>query len=185
MGQWESLLTGIIDVPTWDIAGWKAILFMSFPDIAPAMGIYFTDETAGRRIFTDLIAKFGQADQKDLIRVTIIEGSIPGKKPGYSVYIGPDFENITAKAEAEGEDLTNKSTFSVGRYHRMNPLPGSPYLARFKADYKKFRHFVLIPAFGTLEDPRPDLKLAILKTQVHFRLAEDLTDRDVEKVVLQ
>jgi hypothetical protein len=185
VGQWESLLTGIIDVPTWDKANWKAVLFMAFPDIAPAMGIFFTDEAAGKKIFQDLRAKFGQADTHNLIRVTIIEGSIPGKKPGYSVYVGPDFGNITAKATADGEDLTNKLTFSVGRYHRMNPLPGSPYLPRFKQEYKKHQHFALIPAFGAIEKPEPCLELAILKTQVHFRLVEDLTGNDVESVVLQ
>lgn len=185
MGQWERLLTGIIDVPTWDKAEWHAVLFMSFEDIAPAMGLMFKDEAAGRKVFTDLIGRFGQADRENLIRVTIIEGSIAGKKPGYSVYIGPDFENITAKAKADGEDLTNKTTLSPGKLHRMNPVPGSPYLAQFKSDYKKFRHFALVPAFGTTDKPQPELKLAILKTQVHFRLAEDLTERDVEKIVLQ
>jgi hypothetical protein len=185
MGQWERLLSEIIDVPTWDAAKWNSVAFLSFPDVAPAMGIFFEDKTAGRKIFTDWITHFGQADQKNFIRVTIVEGSIPGKEPGYSVYIGPDFDNITAKANAIGEDLTNQVATEVGRYLRVNPDPGSLNFPRFKRDYQRFRHFALMPVFGSFERPDPEFQLAVLKRRIHFRLVEELMDQDIEKVVLK
>ena len=180
----DKLLMTMIDVDTWNEARWQGVLFLDSPNEPPAMGLFFLNELPARKIFTDLVAKIGKKDEDELLRVTIVEGSMLGQEPGYSVYLGPDIENIAAKAEREGHPFEKEVLATLGRFRRMNPVKGSPFLSQFKKSYKEHGRFQLVPAFGPTSKPIAEFNLAIQKTSLHLRLVEDLTDQDVESVVL-
>jgi hypothetical protein len=152
----------------------------------PGIALLFKNENAGRRIFAGLIKRLGKKDTDDLLRVSIIEGDIPGEDPGYTVYIGVDMINYEAWVKrTTGSDLSSEFVGLVSRCNRMNPAPNSPYLAGFKASYAKHKTFRLMPAFGQPPQPTPIFDLAIEKKQVNFLRVEDLNNVDLESVVLQ
>jgi hypothetical protein len=179
-------LSSFIDVDTWNIARWLGVMFEVDPDAEapPAIGIFFADETAGRKIFSDLIGRLGREDEFELLRVSIIEGDIPGEDPGYTVYLGTDPENYGTFCEDQGIDLSQHRLAILGRYKRMNPAPGSPHLATFKTAFERAKTYLLIPVFGTPEHLRPERSLSIKKTKVRYVQADQLTREDLEAVVL-
>ena len=182
----DTRIISFIDVDTWNEAGWSGTLFAVDLDgsAPPAIGLLFTNEAAGRTIFTDLIGRLGNQDDPELLRVSIIEGHIPGEKPGYSVYIGTDHNNYISEMKRKGKDDSTSIMAMIGRCHRMTPAPGSPFLAGFKNAYEMHKKYLLIPAFGDTRAPRPVFELAIVKKQINFLRAEGLGENDVERVVL-
>jgi hypothetical protein len=90
-----------INPDAWDAAGWRGVLFGHSPNRPPFMGLYFANETAGKRIFSDWIAKVGREDEYELILVSIIEGEIPGQPSGCTVYLGTHPQNYIDYLEGE------------------------------------------------------------------------------------
>jgi hypothetical protein len=45
---------------------------------------------------------FGPVDTDEQIRVAIIEGDIPGKRPGYTVHISPDLDRVLGRPSEAG-----------------------------------------------------------------------------------
>jgi len=179
-------IASFINVDTWNKAGWSGTLFAVTPKNAnpPAIGFLFRDETAGRKIFTNWITRIGREDESDLIRVSIIEGDIPGHDAGYSVYVGTDAENYIAYVKEQDIDLSQSLLGLIGRFHRMHPKPDSPFLSAFKSSYAAVGHYLLIPAFGSPTQPAPAFDLAVRKKQIQFLQADGLGKDDVERVVL-
>ncbi|MFO0800076.1 MAG: hypothetical protein U0804_21625 [Gemmataceae bacterium] len=180
-------IVSFIDVDTWNQAGWTGTVFAVDPDgeDVPCMGILFSNEAAGRKIFTNLIERLTNQDDAELLRVSIIEGDIPNEKAGYSVYLGTDYDNYVADLQRKGETFENLLAGMVGRFHRMHPVPGSPFLPGFKKSYEKHKKYLLFPAFGSPSNPRPEFKLSIGKRQINFLRADNLGQNDVERVVLK
>jgi len=79
-----------IDPELWDHAGWSGTAFLRDPSglERPGMTLLFGSEKAGHLIFSGGHLKIGAADTEECIRVAIIEGDVPGQKPGYFVHIG-------------------------------------------------------------------------------------------------
>jgi hypothetical protein len=175
-----------IDVEAWDKAQWGATAFLVNADgnTRPAMGIFFRNEAAGRKVFGGLIEQLGRSDAAELLRVSIVEGDIPGEGPGYTVYIGTDFDNYAAYRKAQGKDISALPATLVGRKNRMNPAPGSPFLPTFKKHYAKHGGYALIPMFGTLANMVPAWNLSIEKKQIQLLRVEDLRENDIERAVL-
>ena len=81
--------SSIINVPLWNICGWKGVLFMASPlhDFPPILSLAFTKNTC-KTIFEDWIKEFGHRDSQDKIGIRIIKG-IDKKHPyWYRVVIG-------------------------------------------------------------------------------------------------
>jgi hypothetical protein len=181
-------ITSFIDVETWDQASWTGALFAVDPEggAPPAMGLYFRDEAAGRKIFRDWIGRIGRDDEFDLLRVSIIEGDIPAEPPGYSVFLGTDVENYAAYARDQDIDVFQEDYLGVvGRYRRMTPSPGSPHLPAFKASYERHGSYQLIPAYGGEGNPTADFDLAIKKKRIRLLRADRLAENDMERIVLE
>jgi hypothetical protein len=179
------IFANFIDVDTWNSAGWRGTLFMANPQAPalPALGLFFTNKEAGRKIFKDWITRIGRKDKFELLRVSIVEGDIPGTSAGYSMYIGADPENYFAYLNDQQIDAS--TLVLLGRYRRMNPRLGSPFLPGFKKSYQNRKQYLLLPAYGSTARPEPDFSLAIKKKNLCFLQSDQLGKDDIEWIVLQ
>ncbi len=184
----EWFLHSFIDVPAWDAARWKGTGFMYKPDLSipPQMALLYTDGEAGRRIFRAWRERIGARDEYEELRVSIIEGDIPGQDSGYSVHISANLENVLRRARAAGHELKPEMMFTLSRIHRMNPEPGSRHLAMFKKSFERHGVYELMPAgMGPGGSLVLTPELAITKRQVLFRRVAEIGPRDLDVVVLE
>jgi len=174
----------VIDSPTWDVAKWRATGFSTEESshLPPCLVIVFEDITAGRKIFEDWRATFGHSDEQERIRVAIIEGT-RSDHGGYTVLMGPNYQREMGAFPRPNSDGWSRFV-TITRFNEMNPAPGSPHLQRFKADLEKWGVYFLMP--GTQRDGviTPATDVAIQKRAVVFRNAQDITEHDVDRVVL-
>ena len=150
-----------IDIDLWNKAKWRATFFMTAEDTPPVLGLAFTNEAAAKQIFADWHDRFGDDDQYEELRVSIIEGDIPGEDHGYTVHVGPDVKGVSARYKASGTDIGENLMMCVSRLNRMTPPPESQNLERFKAAYRTHKTYYLAPGVvsedGTKMMPFPEL----------------------------
>ena len=161
-------LTSVIDAALWDKAEWRGTVFGYRPKAeCPAfMGLFFTDEEAGAEIFKRWRKQLGDTDAHELIRVSVIEGDIPGEDPGYSVYVGTNPKAAVSLAEIRGQKIAGGEILTMARFRRMNPEPGSRNLPTFKALFSKHDRYLLVPVVGTKDRWRPHFEVGIEKRQL-------------------
>ena len=182
-------LSSLIDVDAWNAAKWKGTAFLYAPDLSvpPGMALIFRNEAAAREIFKGWLNRLGRADERDELRVSIIEGEIPGEESGYTVHIGSNIENVVSRAREAGHDVSADYVAVVTRLNRMNPSPGSKNLEMFKRSFEKFGYYGLMPAIAENEEVsqvRPLQDLAFTKRSVLFRRVEEIGEHDIDRVVL-
>lgn len=175
----------LCDPAIWDQAQWFGAMFAhdQSGNGPPLMGLMFRDVEAGKEVFRSFRRHVGINDKAGLIRISIVEGDIPGEKPGYSVVVGWDPDKAVQAERARG-DSGSRSVAFVTRHHRMNPAPGSSFLPRFKEGFDKHRQFVFMPTAGTPARPEPLFELGIEKYAVTFKRAESITRQDFEHAII-
>jgi hypothetical protein len=181
-----SFLRTPIDIPLWNKAEWRGTAFLVMPESLPILGLAFTNRDAALRIFRDWRNRYGDAETHEELRIAIIEGEIPGEDAGYTVHVGLNFENVFERYKEAGLEPDKKTFFtSTTRLNRMNPKPGSPYLALFKEVYEEKGEFLLIPAIlnsdGSMERI---VELGIRKKSLIFRKSSDIPPGDIDSIVL-
>lgn len=136
----------LVNDPDWEDAGWCATTFRWHPtsEAPPVLGLVFADGEKGRAVFARWVRQYQNQDELDEIRVSVIEGEIPGQQPGYTIHICPDPEGVLVRATAEG--IVAGELAFAGKFNRMHPLPESPpMLGRFKEEYARHKEFLLAP----------------------------------------
>lgn len=181
------VFTRLINIPLWEVAVWSATAFQFHPtgECPPVLGIVFKDADAGREIFSEWVTMFGNVDQFEEIRVSIIEGDLPGKQSGYTVHISPDPVSIAARATAEGIVVDPKVVW-LGRVNRMHPPPDSPpLLARFKEEFQRHGEFLLAPVTRRGDGQLwTDVEFGIVKTSIQFRDVSEIGHDDIDSPVV-
>jgi hypothetical protein len=180
-------ITGFIDVELWNKATWKAVAVMSNMSTPPYLGLVFQNEKAAKEIFEGWRERFGTKDEYEELRVSIIEGDIPGDDPGYTVHINSNVKNIMKRAEAEKREVPADMIMTIGRFHRMNPDPSSKNLEMFKSEYSRTGAYYLIPCVISkdLTQIKPIMNLAIEKNDVIFRNSKEIKKHDLDYVVFK
>lgn len=177
----------LINAPFWEAANWCATAFQFHPtgECPPVLGIVFENAKVGREIFSEWVAEYGNQDRFEEVRVSIIEGNLPGQRPGYTVHICPDPVGLAARATAEGVVL-EPGIFLLGRVNRMNPLPESPsQLPRFKMEYERHREFLLAPVTRRSDGKLwTDVEFGLVKTSIQFRDISEITEIDIDSIAL-
>jgi len=178
-------LSAPINIPLWDEAKWRATFFMCAPHVPPILGLGFLNEQPARDIFKEWHQRYGDGDEFEELRVSIIEGPIEGEDPGYTVHVGADPENVIKRYRQVGLTATDY-VMLTSRINRMNPPADSQYLEMFKRAYRQFKTYFLVP--GTCKPDgsqlRPMLDLRIHKSSVKFRRVEEIGPHDIDSVVL-
>jgi len=179
-------VAGPIDIELWNEAQWRATFFMFPHALPPILGLGFLNEKPARKIFEQWHQRYGNRDEFEELRISIVEGHIKGEDPGYTVHIGADPSNTVKRYQHAGLKTNESLLMMVSRLNRMNPSPVSKNLETFQKLYRTSKTYFLVP--GTCKpdgsDLRPILELGIYKNSVHFRNTADIVEGDIDSVVL-
>lgn len=182
-------VTSPIDIDLWNKARWSATFFRYHVNMhePPGLGLAFRDETSARKIFEGWRERYGERDLDEELRISIIEGDVPGEEPGYSVVIMTDPEVFLRRLKQAGRDMeTDELILSVNRINRMNPPPGSRNLTLFKEHVRHAKTYYLMPGVistdGKSVTPIPEL--SIFKSKIVFRDVKDVALHDLDSVAL-
>ncbi|MDP8206238.1 MAG: TIR domain-containing protein [Candidatus Electryonea clarkiae] len=179
-------LTGPIDVDLWNKAKWQATFFMCHPNRPPVLGLAFENEAAARKIFEVWHERYSENDEYEELRISIIEGEMPGEESGYSVHVGSDPDSAIQRLKDVGYEFDDDLLMMVSRINRMTPPVGSKNLEMFKQNYRVLKTYFLAP--GVISKDKSQLKpiidLGIYKGKIHFRNVMDIGDNDIDSVVL-
>lgn len=175
--------------PGWLMAGWYATSYQWHPtsEAPPILGLTFENPEIGKELFQSWIDKYGHQDELEEIRISLIEGDIPGQDSGYSIHICPDPSNSLVRATAEGIALDMVPFTLLGQVRRMHPVDGeSVALLRFKEEFANHQEFMLAPV-----ERRADGKLwvipelGIIKRMIQFRDISDIHSDDIDSLVFR
>ena len=184
----EMLVQNFINIPLWEKAWWDAVVYLHHPTNAepPCLGLGFHHINVGKQIFQGWTDLFGRVDQYDELRISIIERPIPEHKDGYSVHISSNPEGTLKRAKAQGVEveMDDNLVVTVGRIHRMYPEAGSPHLPQFKKDLAIHGRYFLLPVAIGGKSMEPQFDYSIGKREVQFRKSSELTENDVDNVIL-
>lgn len=178
---------GFIDLELWNKAGWKGVAFLhdsAFKEPS-SMGILFTNKEVGIKIFQGWKKRLGRADEFNELRISFIEGDVPGEPFGYYVHIGSYPENIVKRVKSNDVDFNLDLMMLVSRIHRMNPSRDSKNLQEFKDKFQHFKSYSLIPC--VLHDGH-NIEviegLEIIKKNIEFRKYSDIKSKnDLDSIV--
>ena len=158
--------------PLWSEAVWLGTTFKLAPnnDAPPVMAIMFGDYRLGVNLFRIWVDDWGNFDENNAIRISLVEGDIASQDSGYSVHISP--QDVTA---------------GYGQWQRMYPLGLFPdMLEPFKASFEKHQEFMLAPVV------RHDDNLAyvnanagIISRDLKLRDASEICEGDIDEVLLR
>ncbi len=168
------LLPRLIEPALWQRAGWIAVAFLSPRDLSPTLGLVFRDRDTATAIFTGWHHVLGKTDTADLLRVAIIEGDLPGQRPGYTVHVGLEVAVAEQRLRDAGIALTAALDDRDQASRRMVGS-GGVSLRGFEEAYHRRRRFLLVPAvidrIGGVEF-MPHLVIA--KHRLAFRRVSDV-----------
>jgi hypothetical protein len=175
-----------IDVNLWNAARWSATFFSYQPGKPPILGLAFLNEAPARRIFEGWRERYGDNDRYEELRISIVEGKVPGEADGYTVHVGPDPEAAIQRFKAAGYAFDSDVLMCISRLNRMNPPPGSTNLATFKALYSEYKTYYLAPGVVPKDGKqlKPIFELGIFKGKVLFRQVSDISENDLDSIVL-
>jgi hypothetical protein len=170
--------------PLWAEAKWSATTYKWHPtsEAPPVMGLVFENVEAGLEIFREAERQMNHEDRFEEIRVSIIEGTVPGQehRPGYSVHICADPDALAAHATLDDFVVDPNVVPFLGQWNRHYPVPGAPpLLARFKEEFEKHKEFLLAPATRRADgNLYMEPMLGIIKNVIFFRQLSDITTPD-------
>lgn len=190
MAESEQFNLSVIDVPKWNGAQWRGVLYIVDSSFTrpPVLGLIFRYEPPAVDIFTGWHSRLGREDENEQIRISIVEGDIKGQEYGYTVHISVDPQFAIQRATEQGRDLKRGSFFGMSRVFRMNPDPHSQNLPNFKSAYTRLGKFFLIPVISTADtmtpqSVKPRFELGISKKKIVFRNAREIQKGDIDSVV--
>ena len=173
-------VNSLINLHLWDKAGWNGVLFGSYgKESPPILALMFKSIDVGKSIFDSWIAKFGRRDENYAIRISLLKGidreNLVYYRASVSKYVdldGPDFD-------------PNKKYMQATRMLTMEPNT-SENLDRFLADYDRFQHYYLVPAYMK-SDGQPDFLLehSILKQKLFVRQAWEIGPHDQDSIAIR
>jgi hypothetical protein len=170
--------------PLWAEANWSATTYKWHPtsEAPPLMGLVFDNVEAGLEIFREAKRQMNHEDRFEEIRISIIEGAVPGQehRPGYSVHICADPEALCAHATMEDFVVDPSIVPFLGQWNRHYPIPGAPpLLPRFKAEFEKHKEFMLAPVIRRGDGQLyMEHSLGIIKNLILFRQLSEITSPD-------
>ena len=169
-----------IDMPLWDRARWSGVGFAAFADhVGPPMAmLLFQDKEAARAIFKGWRARFGVADQEEVLRVAIITGLRKSEPSTYGMIIGLDPNKAIADADP-------RMLLSVTRMQRME-RPAPENLARFIEGYEATGAYFLVGAVMRSGSSEPEMfeDLSILKRSFDLKPAWTIGENDMDMSIL-
>ena len=168
----------VIDVHTWDRAGWMGNLYLEFGDDGPpGMALLFKDEEAARKIFERWRERFGTRDANEEIHIAIIQ-HLPGQPPSHYVVL------VTSRLPDKEEFKSSQALAVATRSLTMTP-DTAVNLQRFLDSYQNFGGYYLLPAVMKDGQPVPISKLTLIKRALAVKDASKVRQNDIESIALR
>jgi hypothetical protein len=132
-------ISSVIDIPKWNEAQWMGVGFGVVPGVAPILGLAFRNKDAAAAIFSEWRRRFGEIDQDDVLRISILTGTRRDNPAAYKVVVGTD------PLMSEGGE---KDVFVItSRINEM--IPKTPNnLDTFLRHFTKAGRYFLVPAIN-------------------------------------
>jgi hypothetical protein len=149
---------GLIDAGLWERSAWFGVGFLGprGDPPRPSVGLIFGREPEASAIFTALRRTLGAVDERGALRLTFVEGDLPGQAPGYTLI-------VAASADPSA--------------YRARRLAASPALSRFEADYARSGRSLLVPLVIDATHGLRGLDHLVVETsQVAFRHLSEIDD---------
>ncbi|MCG8405484.1 MAG: hypothetical protein MI923_09830 [Phycisphaerales bacterium] len=184
-GEDDLYNASLVATNLWDKADWLGMGFVIQPNRAPFLGLLFQNSDVAQTIFSQWRKVFGEEDAYEILRISIIEGDIPGEDSGYSVLVGSNPMNLIQLEQNKGRVFDPRFFLTVSQIHRVNPDATSRNLELFKESYRNHGHYFLMPM---LRQPRGlgfFENLQIKKHKINLMRVEELKENDVEHIVLR
>jgi hypothetical protein len=159
----------------WDEAGWMGNGFVGHEEegIPPIFAPLFRNPSAAAKIFENWHREYGDIDQNDAIRITIIRGISKANPHWYRVAIG-------GEPGEPGSAAGKKLLFVMSRLQTMTP-DSDKNLTTFLNAYRAARRYVLAPCTASEEGlPAPIGEQVIGKYKLHVRDAWQIALNDVD-----
>ncbi|WP_298307634.1 hypothetical protein [uncultured Erythrobacter sp.] len=171
----------VIDVQAWDQAKWRGSGYLDFGnDKPPAIALLFENEGAARHIFSRWIERFGEIDEGHDIHVAIIRHH-DEKNPTHYIM------QIAAKPPSE-DDFKEGQGVVLGSRCIENTPPDNINLDHFTERHALMGCYWIMPAIVQSDiQGKPNLlsDLAILKRDVSYKSASEVSEFDVEAIALR
>lgn len=176
-----------IDLRSWDEAQWQGMFYLFAPGLVPVLGLVFRNELPAKKIFQDWNRRYGRNDEYEELRISIIEGDIPGEDPGYSVHIGADPEQAMKNYLKHGFQANKDFFMLVSRFRRMESHLPLKNLDTFKMLYRQNKSYILAPGLISSDgkNMKPILDLGIHKRVIYFKNSKEIGANDIDFVVLK
>lgn len=174
-------ISGFIDIELWNNAGWKGVAFLHHYDLIEpsSLGLLFTNKEVAIKIFQGWRKRLGQNDEFNELRISFVEGNVPGEPFGYYVHINSYPENIRKRIKSNNVDFNIDFMMLVSKIHRMNSPPESKNLQEFKDKFNHFKTYSLIPCVlhnGNKIEVIDGFE--IIKKNVEFRQYTDIKSKN-------
>lgn len=164
----------VINVPLWQRAGWKGMIYLTSPETDPLFVLGFENPEAGKAIFKGWQNRFGKVDENDYIRISIVRGVDKKKPHSYNVA-------ITVNHELASSTSQKTHSFTQVKIIRMDPITGEN-LERFIENYERTKSYVMLPAFYNEPPEPPEIyhELGIKKQEISIREAWQIDEHDLD-----
>jgi hypothetical protein len=171
-------IKSVIDVHSWDAAGWRGAAYAEFdPRIPPAMALMFENREAARSIFERWVERVGEEDKDELVRISIIR-NLPEQPPSHYTVM------ITAKSDKQ-DFQAQDTVILAARMMTMQP-ENDVNLERFLRSFGRFKAYFLMPAILDGSGPPSMLTdLRIRKRELVVRSADEVGEHDVDRMALK
>lgn len=173
-------LTGVINTDLWNDANWCGTAVLSDKKSAPYLGLLFKNKEVAIKIFEQWNKDFGHKDIYEEIRISIIEGDIPGEEHGYTVHITTNQENLASKCKKLNMPVDNTLFAIVSRFRRIETTPDNHSMEIFREEYERYLSYKIIPVYMRQDGLEPLFNYEIEKTEIYFRQVNEITENDID-----
>jgi len=186
--RWKDLfLQPLIEEALWEEANWQGVTLTVLQDSAdskklPVMSLEFEDISYGLAIIADWYDRLEGADQKDLIKISIVEA-----ENGHYILIAIDAAKL--RRLGKSRELFIPADHQLGGHQKLF-IPGDRLngIEQFRSAFEALTFYVLTASsvggsdiLSSLEEKRYTLG----KTKIRFKHIKDLTAKDFESFILR
>jgi hypothetical protein len=167
----------VINKTLWEQAGWSGVAYGVYgPEFPPLLGLVFADKNKALEIFHEWIERFGEIDENDKIRLSIIKGINARNPYFYRVHLTAKIDVLPGAA--------NLPVVTVSRMHVMTPQDHSN-IEMFVDNLEAAGAYWLAPCWV---DEAGELKLEIerriLKKDIFILNAWEVGPDDIDAVAI-
>lgn len=179
------LVTGVINVEYWDQAKFSGVAILGDRQSAPYLGLVFENKIAAENIFKEWKEQYGEKDQYEEIRVSIVLGDIPGECKGYTLHITLNPDNYRMKIKKMGLSIDGTLIAAISRVCRV-PAVNYNSVNILKEDFERYLSYYLVPVVVHDNNQyEPLMEYSIEKTELYFRNANEIDENDIDIPVLK